>query len=218
MNRNNEFCNAELQSYIENQIIPNYTNFDKAHQTDHVQKVISESMKLAKSYPVNMEMVYVIAAYHDLGLCKGRELHHIESGNMLLSDEKLSTWFSTEQLALMKEAIEDHRASNKHEPRSIYGKIVAEADRIINPEVTLRRTVQFGLSHYPSHGKEEQYSRFRAHLQEKYAEGGYLKLWIPESSNALKLKELRIIIESESALRGFFERIYNEETNPVVVR
>lgn len=218
MNTLKESCPAELQSYIETEIIPCYKAFDKAHQVDHALKVISESLKLAKSYPVNTNMVYVIAAYHDLGLSKGREFHHIESGKMLIEDARLKSWFTQEQLLLMQEAIEDHRASSKHEPRSIYGKIVAEADRIINPEITLRRTVQFGLSHHPEKGKEEQYGRFCAHLKEKYAEGGYLKLWIPESSNALKLKELRIIIESESALRGIFERIYNEETNPVVIR
>ncbi|MGL4333091.1 MAG: HD domain-containing protein [Bacteroidales bacterium] len=218
MNTLKESCPAELQFYIETEIIPCYNDFDKAHQVNHSQKVISESLILAKSYPVNTNMVYVIAAYHDLGLSKGREFHHIESGKMLIEDEKLRVWFTNEQLTLMQEAIEDHRASSKHEPRSIYGKIVAEADRIINPEITLRRTVQFGLSHHPEKGKEEQYGDFCAHLKEKYAEGGYLKLWIPESSNALKLKELRIIIESESVLRGIFERIYNEETNPVVIR
>lgn len=218
MNTSNKNVQPDLESYVNKHIIPCYNSFDKAHQVDHACKVISESLLLAGSYPVNTDMVYVIAAYHDLGLSEGREFHHIESGNILMKDQTLRKWFSEEQLLLMKDAIEDHRASNKHEPRSIYGKIVAEADRIINPEVTLRRTVQFGLSHYPDRNKEEQYDRFCAHLQEKYAEGGYLKLWIPESSNALKLKELRIIIESESALRGIFERIYNDETNPVVIR
>lgn len=218
MNTSNNNVHPDLLSYINEHIIPCYTNFDKAHQVDHVRKVISESLLLAGSYPVNINMVYVIAAYHDMGLSEGRDFHHIDSGKMLMKDQALRNWFTEEQLLLMKDAIEDHRASNKHEPRSIYGKIVAEADRIINPEVTLRRTVQFGLSHYPDRNKEEQYQRFCAHLQEKYAEGGYLKLWIPESSNALKLKELRIIIESESALRGIFDRLYNDEINPVVFR
>ena len=67
----------------------------------------------------------------------------------------------------MKEAVEDHRASNKHVPRSIYGKIVAEADRIIDPDITLRRTVQYGLSNYPELDKEKQYIRFLTHLKEK---------------------------------------------------
>ena len=78
-------------------------------------------------------MVYVIAAYHDLGLYEGREFHHITSGKVLLADETLRRWFTDEQLLQMKEAIEDHRASNKQAPRTIYGMIVAEADRIIVP-------------------------------------------------------------------------------------
>ena len=53
-----------------------------------------------------------------------------------------------------KEAVvEDHRASTDHEPRSIYGKIVAEADRIIDPDITLRRTVQYGLKQNPAADK-----------------------------------------------------------------
>lgn len=116
---------------------------------------------------------------------------------MLLADETLRRWFTDEQLLQMKEAIEDHRASNKQAPRTIYGMIVAEADRIIDPEVTLRRTVQYGLSHYPEMDKEEQYARFRKHLTEKYAEGGYLTLWIPQSDNAGRLAELRQLIADE---------------------
>lgn len=167
---------AELQNYVRQIIIPQYTNFDKAHQIDHVEKVIEESLKLAAHYEVDYSMVYVIAAYHDLGLYEGREFHHITSGKVLLADETLRRWFTDEQLLQMKEAIEDHRASNKQAPRTIYGMIVAEADRIIDPEVTLRRTVQYGLSHYLEMDKEEQYARFRKHLTEKYAEGGYLEV------------------------------------------
>ena len=203
----------ELREYIQQNIIPQYVNFDKAHQIDHVEKVIEESMKLASYYDVNVSMVYTIAAYHDLGLCEGREFHHIVSGRILLADETLRHWFTDEQLLPMKEAIEDHRASNKQAPRSIYGKIVAEADRIIAPEVTLRRTVQYGLSHYPEMNKEQQYARFRKHLNDKYAEGGYLKLWIPQSDNAERLAELRKLIMDEEELQRVFDELYTNEKN-----
>lgn len=203
----------ELREYIQQNIIPQYVNFDKAHQIDHVEKVIEESMKLASYYDVNVSMVYTIAAYHDLGLCEGREFHHIVSGRILLADETLRHWFTDEQLLQMKEAIEDHRASNKQAPRSIYGKIVAEADRIIAPEVTLRRTVQYGLSHYPEMDKEQQYARFRKHLNDKYAEGGYLKLWIPQSDNAERLAELRKLIMDEEELQRVFDELYTNEKN-----
>ncbi len=131
----------------------------------------------------------------------------------MLADETLRHWFTDEQLLPMKEAIEDHRASNKQAPRSIYGKIVAEADRIIAPEVTLRRTVQYGLSHYPEMNKEQQYARFRKHLNDKYAEGGYLKLWIPQSDNAERLAELRKLIMDEEELQRVFDELYTNEKN-----
>ena len=202
----------KLCEHIRERIIPQYVNFDKAHRIDHVEKVIEESMKLALHYEVNSAMVYTIAAYHDLGLCEGREFHHIVSGRILLADEILHRWFTDEQMLEMKEAIEDHRASNKQAPRSIYGKIVAEADRIIDPEITLRRTVQYGLSHYPEMDKERQYERFRKHLADKYAEGGYLKLWIPQSDNAGRLAELRQLIINEERIRRVFDQLYEEES------
>ena len=202
----------KLCEHIRERIIPQYVNFDKAHRIDHVEKVIEESMKLALHYEVNSAMVYTIAAYHDLGLCEGREFHHIVSGKILFADETLWQWFTDDQMFQMKEAIEDHRASNKQAPRSIYGKIVAEADRIIDPEITLRRTVQYGLSHYPEMDKEHQYERFRKHLADKYAEGGYLKLWIPQSDNAGRLAELRQLITNEERIRRVFDQLYEEES------
>lgn len=202
----------KLCEHIRERIIPQYVNFDKAHRIDHVEKVIEESMKLALHYEVNSAMVYTIAAYHDLGLCEGREFHHIVSGKILFANETLWQWFTDDQMLQMKEAIEDHRASNKQAPRSIYGKIVAEADRIIDPEITLRRTVQYGLSHYPEMDKEHQYERFRKHLADKYAEGGYLKLWIPQSDNAGRLAELRQLITNEERIRRVFDQLYEEES------
>lgn len=202
----------ELREYIEQEIIPQYAHFDKAHRTDHVLKVMEESMELAQYYDVDLLMVYVVAAYHDLGLCKGRELHHLVSGKILLADGTLKQWFTKEQLLAMKEAVEDHRASNKQAPRSIYGRIVAEADRMIDPVITLRRTVQYGLSNYPQLDKEKQYVRFLEHLNSKYAEGGYLKLWIPQSPNATRLEKLRQLIANKEELHKVFENIYSEET------
>lgn len=202
---------VDLCNYINEKIIPQYVNFDKAHQVDHVERVIEESLKLAIHYEVDFSMVYTIAAYHDVGLCEGREWHHLVSGRIVEADETLSQWFTKDQIIQMKEAVEDHRASNEQAPRTIYGKIVAEADRIIDPEVTLLRTVQYGLSHYPQMNKQQQYERFRKHLDDKYAEGGYLKLWIPESDNAERLAELRQLIAKETQLQRVFDKLYTRE-------
>lgn len=201
----------EIQEYIEQEILPRYAEFDRAHSIDHARTVIAESLALAAHYEVDQRMLYVAAAYHDLGLCEGREFHHIVSGKIIRADERLRQWFSEEQIEIIACAAEDHRASSKHEPRSIYGRIVAEADRVIDPEVTLRRTVQYGLNNYPQLDNNGQYERFCAHLQEKYAEGGYLHLWIPESKNSDRLAELRRMISDKELLRQTFDRLLTEE-------
>ena len=200
-----------LYDYIEEYIIPRYKAFDKAHNLDHVAHVIERSLKLASHYDVNTDMVYTIAAYHDVGLCEGRERHHIVSGEMLSNDVMLSQWFTPQEIATMREAVEDHRASNGHEPRSLYGCIVAEADRLIDPDTTLRRTVQYGLKHLDTSNREQHYERFCHHLQEKYAEGGYMRLWLPHGDNAVRLQELRNIIADKDMLRHLFDKIFDEE-------
>ncbi len=202
--------NPTLIDYIEQGILPRYNFFDAAHQRNHAEEVIARSLSLAEHYEVDENMVYAIAAYHDTGLCEGRDTHHLVSGRIIREDKKLHDWFSEGQIETMAQAAEDHRASSGHEPRSIYGKIVAEADRLITPEKVIRRTIQFGLDHYPELDKEGQYRRFREHLLEKYSDTGYLRLWIPESDNAVRLEELRKIIRDESKTREAFEQTFEK--------
>lgn len=204
---------ANLTHYIETEIIPRYEKFDKAHNLSHVQAVIEESLSLAKQYDVNESMAYTIAAYHDTGLCHDRATHHLISGEILKQDVTLRQWFNEIEIETMKEAVEDHRASTDHEPRSIYGKIVAEADRVIAPTITLRRTVQYGLKQQPEADKEWHYQRFHQPLMDKYAPGGYLKLWLPDSKNTERLKELQTIILNEELLKKTFNKLFSEEKN-----
>jgi Predicted HD superfamily hydrolase len=198
----------ELQRYVEEHIIPLYDHFDKAHQRDHVYMVIRQSLDLAAHMEVDRDMVYAIAAYHDIGLCEGRELHHEVSARMLLADTELRKWFSESQLQTMAEAVEDHRASSDHAPRSLYGRIVSEADRFIDPDTIIRRTVQYGLEHYPELDKEGHYQRTLQHLHEKYGRSGYLHLWFENSPNADRLEKLRQMMEDEALLRQKFEEYF----------
>lgn len=202
----------ELIRYIEAEILPRYAGFDAAHREEHARNVIRQSLALAKHYDVDENMVYTIAAYHDTGLSSGRERHHIISAEIIRSDKQLRKWFTEEQIDIMADAAEDHRASSKHEPRTIYGKIVAEADRLIDPENIIRRTIQYGLAHYPDLDKEGIYRRTVEHMAEKYAEGGYLKLWIPESPNRQRLDQLRLLFRDKDTFRQTFERLYGELT------
>ena len=200
-----------LQQYIEQNIIPKYDCFDKAHQRDHVMMVIRQSMELAERTGVNVDMAYAVAAYHDTGLCEGREHHHEVSAKIIRDDHTLRQWFTEEQIDIMADAAEDHRASSDHEPRSIYGRIVAEADRFIDADTVIRRTIQYGIDHYPTLSPEEHFRRMVSHLQEKYGRNGYLHLWFEDSPNAQRLRKLQDIIDNEVELRQLFNQRYNHE-------
>ena len=207
---------AEIDTYIYEEIVPRYAGFDAAHKEDHALTVIGQSMQLfdereswLREHPdmaeewsedIDRYVLKMAAACHDLGLVNGRDSHHVDSGAIIRNDSRLKEWFTSEQIEAIAQAAEDHRASGKSEPRSIYGKIVAEADRVIDTETIIRRTLQFGQKHYPDLSREEHIARAVNHLKEKYGRGGYLKLWIPWSDNAGRLNELQDLIADECAL------------------
>ena len=200
----------DLVEFIETKILPQYAAFDAAHNMEHVTRVIRHSLELVKITGADINMVYTIAAYHDLGMSGPRAVHHVTGGKILATDARLKKWFTAEQLKVMREAVEDHRASASHSPRSIYGKIVAEADRDLDSDIVIRRTIQFGLANYPELDYEGQYRRFKEHMDNKYSKEGYIKLWIPNSPNAARLNDLRNLIAQPAALRAAFDRIYKE--------
>ncbi len=201
----------DLVEFIETQILPQYAQFDKGHNMEHATRVIRRSLELARKIGADLDMAYAIAAYHDLGLSGPRAIHHLTSGKMLMQDARLKRWFTADQLKVMKEAVEDHRASASRVPRSIYGKIVAEADRDIEPETVIRRTIQFGLANYPQLDAEGHWRRFMQHMDEKYSVNGYIRLWIQGSENERRLNELRQLIAQPQKMRAVFDRIFKEE-------
>lgn len=198
---------AEIDKYIYEVIVPRYAEFDAAHREDHALTVIEQAMSILDGMPACMEPVdravlKMAAACHDLGLVNGRDNHHVDSGKIIRADEDLLQWFTPEEIEIIAQAAEDHRASGKLEPRSIYGKIVAEADRVIDTDTIIRRTIQFGHKHYPDLSPAEHLERAVSHLKEKYGRGGYLKLWIPWSDNSVRLNALQDLIADEPALRS----------------
>lgn len=201
----------DIVEFVETQILPQYAGFDKAHNISHANKVIRSSLELARTMGADLNMAYVIAAYHDLGLSGPRAIHHLTSGKILAADARLKRWFTPEQIKLMREAVEDHRASASRAPRSIYGKIVAEADRDLTPETVIRRTIQYGLANYPQLDAEGHWRRFLKHMDEKYSPNGYIRLWLHGSDNERNLQQLRSLIAQPGLMRPVFDRIFSEE-------
>ncbi|MDO4318981.1 MAG: HD domain-containing protein [Bacteroidales bacterium] len=208
-----EGVDADVANYVETHIIPLYDRFDKAHRRDHARMVITQSLRLAAHMPqLNRDMVYVTAAFHDLGLANGRERHHIDSGIILGRDEFVRHHFTADQIKVMIEAVEDHRASGKSAPRSDYGLVVADADRFIDAETIIRRTIQYGMANYPHLDRDGHFQRTSDHLINKYGPDGYMKVRLPWSDNATRLKQLHAIIADGQRLREIFDRIYSAES------
>lgn len=199
-----------LKTYLIDHIIKAYEDFDLAHQPSHVYSIIDNSLEIAQDYDVDQDMVYVIACYHDIGMQFGRKDHHLTGGRFLFEDQKLAKWFSVDQRMIMKEAIEDHRASREIPPRSIYGKIIAEADRDIEPMDIIRRTVQFGFKHYPDISEDEHIQRAMEHLEEKYGPHGYLKLWLKTKKNEEGLQKIHKMLKAPDDLRKIVKSFYDE--------
>ena len=182
---------SALKEYIEKNILPLYEAHDAAHGPEHVQVVLKNSFELIDKLDVDVNMVYTVAAYHDVGIRVSRKLHETVSGKMLWEDKNLERWFTPQQRSTMREAVEDHRASRQEPPRNLYGCIVSEADRDLNPERVVRRMVEYSKAHWPSWSDAEHIERIFEHVRDKYSEEGYLHLWLPCPRNEAGLKTLR---------------------------
>lgn len=191
--------NKELQKYIEKNVFREYDKNEKGHGLEHIKYVINRSFELVKenNLDVNLDMVYVVAAYHDIG-------HHIDSKNhekisadIMAKDKYLKKYFNKEELKIVKEAIEDHRASSNHEPRSIYGKIVSSADRNNTVHECLSRSYTYGRKLNPNATDEELFLRSYEHLLLKFGLDGYAKFYFKNKVYEEFLKNIRELLDNK---------------------
>ena len=201
----NKELNEELVEYIKNEIFPLYDRNEFAHGINHIKTVIRRSLELADGYDVDFNIVYTVAAYHDLGHFIDRKRHEIISAEMFMKDENIKRWFADEQRMVIKEAIEDHRASCNHVPRTIYGKIVSTADRtIVDIDNTIKRSYTYGKKNYIGLSEEEQFDKVYEHLVEKYGERGYAKVYLEDKEFDEAVGKLRQALENREE---FIERV-----------
>lgn len=166
----------ELIKYIEQIVNYHYNLNDKGHGVEHAKYVINRSFEFAYQVEsINLEMVYVIAAYHDVAHHIDAKNHETISAKMLMEDKKLKDFFTDEQIKIMSEAVEDHRSAMETEPRSIYGKIVSSADRNTSVEVTLKRCYSYNRRHFSELKESEIIEECRKFLLKKFGINGYAR-------------------------------------------
>ena len=190
--------NDKLKEYIEENIFPEYSKNEPAHNIDHIKYVINRSFKFADTIPnINYDMVYTIASYHDIGHHVNPKINEIVSAEIMYNDNMLKEFFNDEERKIIKEAIEDHRASSNHEPRNIYGKIVSTADRNNTVEACLRRSYSYNKKLHPEYDDEQIFEDCHFHLNDKFGENGYAKFFFKDEEYEKFLTDIRTLLSDK---------------------
>lgn len=205
--------NLEIMSFLEQQILPRYNAFGHSHGLKHVLRVIKNSLELARIVGADQNMAYVIAAYHDLGMEGPRAIHHLTGGKILASDARLKKWFTSEQIKIMKEAVEDHRASSSRTPRSIYGKIVADADRNNSVYLFFSRPIKYGLKNEPKDWTKQQHlDRVYNFVQDKFGRNGYVKYWLDIDDTKKEQQAVWDLLDNKDLCYSYMSGLFDEIT------
>ncbi len=201
----------ELVQYIHDAVFPRYANNDKGHRIDHIHYVIRRSLRFMEQFAnLNADMVYTIAAYHDIAHHINKDEHEILSAKALKNDADLKRFFTDEQITVMKEAIEDHRASLEYEPRSDYGKIVSSADRSTDINGFFKRTHAYSLKHFPEYTEAQRTERCYQHMKDKYGNGGYAKSYVTDEEYAAFLQTIRTLLDNKNAFMEKYKALTEE--------
>lgn len=199
----------ELKDYIENNIFKEYEKNEKGHGVEHIKSVIERSFEISKALNVDKRFVLVIAAYHDIGHHIDKDKHEIISAEIFMNDKFMEKYFSLAERIVIKEAIEDHRASSKTVPRSIYGKIVADSDRTISLDVSLKRSYEYNKFHYKGMSEDKVLDEVYKHIQEKFGENGYMKLYLNDEKNLKALAEIRNVLSNKEEFYRRLKKVNN---------
>lgn len=196
-----------MNNYIKTKILPQYEKNDKGHGIEHIRYVTERCFRFAEQFDnINTDMLYAIAAFHDVAHHIDKKNHETLSAKIFYEDENMKAFFSDEERLIIKEAIEDHRASANHTPRSDYGKIISSADRSTDVEDFLRRTHAYTLKHQPECTEEEMLERAYLHTKEKYGSEGYAKHYVKDEEYNAFREKINLLLSD----RALFEEYYKE--------
>ena len=194
-----KIINSKLKEYIQNNILPEYDLNDKGHNIEHIKVVLERAFELSKEYDINYDMLYIIVCFHDIACHIDREKHEILSAERLYNDKILKEFFNEEKMKVMKEAVEDHRASLEYIPRSIYGKILSSADRKFGVDNYLKSSMGFTMKKHPELSNEELIEDSYQFAIKKFGKDGYAinKMYVKDDKYGNFLNELQYLIDNK---------------------
>ena len=211
------FIRKELLDYINTNIKPLYKTFDKAHNISHYKFVTNNCVEyarelIAKGIDVNLEIAYVVGAMHDIGISKGRDGHAKSSKEMVLKDNNLRKFYDENTITLIAEATEDHSSHLDYEPRSIYGKIVADADRNNTMYLVFSRPIKYGLKNEKENTRSQHIDRVYDFVQNKFGKNGYVKYWLDIPQTKQEQQKVWDLLDDENACKAYIAGLFDEIT------
>jgi uncharacterized protein len=202
--------NKDLENYIKNEILPQYEKNDSGHSLPHIDYVLKRCFKFSEQFEnIDFNMLFAIAAFHDIAHHIDKKNHEKLSADIFYNDEKIKEFFSEDERNLIKEAIEDHRASSDSSPRSDYGKIISSADRSTDVDDFLRRTHAYTLKHFPSCTKEEMLKRAKDHTEDKYGKSGYAKHYVKDEEYDSFREEINLLLQDSEKFKAKYYKVNN---------
>ncbi len=202
--------NEKLIEYIENNIFPEYSKNDSGHGIEHINYVVNRCIKFAEQFDdIDLNVLYAIACFHDIAHYIDKNNHEILSAQIFYNNEDMKKFFSDEERVVIKEAIEDHRASANHIPRSAYGKIISSADRSTDVDEFFRRTHSYTLKHQPDSTTAEMLERAYRHTSDKYGDKGYAKHYVVDEEYIDFINEIKYMLENRDIFIERYRKINN---------
>lgn len=202
--------NEKLINYIQNNIFPEYSKNDDGHNLEHIKYVINRCFKFAEQFDnIDLDILYTIAAFHDIGHHIDKNNHEKLSAEIFFENEEIKSFFTEKQRIIIKEGIEDHRASSSRVPRSNYGKILSSADRSTDVDDFLKRTHAYTLKHNSESTVEQMLERAYNHTKDKYGKDGYAKSYVVDE----EYNQFRNEINKLLANKEYFKLKYLKVNN-----
>lgn len=199
--------NRSLIKYMESEIFPIYTTFDEGHNLNHIYAVIRRAIQISEEIAgIDMNIVYASAALHDIGIQIERKNHAAHSASFVRNNSKLKNFFTEEEIEIIAQAVEDHSTSNGIIPRNVYGKIVADADKDDDIDVSLLRAYEFVKSYFPNYTEEECFKNVYEQLVNKFGPNGKVRFFIKSKNHQNFVQQMRLLSEDE---REFEQRLRN---------
>ena len=201
--------NTALIAYVEKEIFPQYKDNDQAHGIIHILEVIRRAFALNETLKLglNKDMIYAIAAYHDLGKYINHEIHEKIAADIFINDENMKQFFTDEERVIIKEAIEDHRSSKSDTPRTTYGKLISSADRNTKIEIVFIRSFFVAQVRQPDSLIEDYLDYTFKRLSKRYSEENPENMFYEDEAYHTFLIDMRKLLNNEEEFKKLYCKI-----------